>query len=119
MRVTLDLDHVSELETLKTYLRMKRMGRVEAELSARRKGPHLIVSGLPITFQESIELRRWLGDDTARIDFDEYLYEYKTKQVLFTKKGKDVVVPLDEKNFLCLPFCSRLPARKRKGGKRR
>jgi len=133
MRITIDLDLVSELETLKTYLRMKRMGRVEAELSARRKGPHFIVYGLPITLQQSIELRRWLGDDGARVDFDEYLYEHKTKQILFTsktrmlpikgnvlcKKKKDEVLPLDEGNILALPFCSRVPARKRKGGKRR
>jgi len=115
MRITVDLDYPSELQKLKTYLRMKNMGIVEVCESSGGNGFHMIISGLNLTLQEVIELRRWLGDDTGRIYFDELGYQFKPKQVLFTKKDKKHIQWLDEGNILALPFFSRIKSKKIEG----
>lgn len=109
MRVTVDLDNPSQLQLLKTYFNMKQLGEVEVCISSSGKGYHLIVSGLPLTFQKALELRRLLTDDNNRIWFDEYGHKNKPKQVLFTKKGKRKIEWIDEKAILALPFNSKVP----------
>jgi len=108
MRVTVDLDSPSELKLLATYFNMKGLnGNINVRRSAGGEGYHLIVRGLPITFETSLLLRRLFGDDQVRISFDEEDSE-KPKQVLYRKKGKKVITPLDERNILALPFFSKL-----------
>ena len=108
MRITVDLDYPSQLQLLKTYFNMKTMGIVEIAESSGGKGYHLIVSGLPLSFQQAIEIRRWLGDDQQRIKFDlQHKNQSKPKQILFTKKGKKRIRWLTEKNILALPFYSK------------
>ena len=88
---------------------MRTMGIVEVAESSGGKGYHLIVSGLPISFQQAIEIRRWLGDDQQRIKFDlQHKNQSKPKQILFTKKGKKRIKWLTEKHILALPFWSKV-----------
>lgn len=108
MRVTVDLDYPSQFQLLKTYFNMKQLGCVEICESSGGKGYHLIVNGLPITPQQSIELRRWLGDDQNRIHFDEHTHKHKPKQILFTKKENRKIRWIDEKNLTAQPFASKL-----------
>jgi len=114
MRVTIDLDEPSEFALLKAYFNIKALnGGAEARISASGEGYHFIVRGLPISFETSLRLRRLLGDDTTRIMFDEE-ESGKPKQVLYRKKGKRQVLPLDEKNILALPFFSKFIHKKRR-----
>lgn len=111
MRVTVDKDYVSEFERLKTYFNLRHIcrGRVTSiNISADDDGVHLIGYGLPISFEQSLELRRLLGDDPARIGFDESRIS-KPKQVLWTKKNKNRVRFMTKNDVLRLPFWSKVP----------
>jgi len=114
MRITVDLDCPSQFQLLKTYFNMRQMGIVEIAESSGGKGYHLIVSGLPLPFTKTLDIRLWLGDDAQRVKFDmQHLSQSKPKQILFTKKGKKHIRWIDEKTLLAKPFWSKLPALKR------
>ncbi|MHA1721775.1 MAG: hypothetical protein ACTSXW_01735 [Candidatus Baldrarchaeia archaeon] len=84
MRVTVDKDYPSDLELLKTYFNMKFFTGKEPEvrISKSGRGYHFIVRGLRISFETSLHLRRFLGDDETRVLLDEIGYG-KPRQVLF------------------------------------
>ncbi len=103
MRVTVDLDYPSRLKLLKAYYNMRQIGDVEINRSAGGKGFHLVAYQLPITFEQSIELRRLYGDDPIRIDFDER-YHLKPKQVLYTVKDGVPIEPITEPDLLNAPW---------------
>ncbi|MBA7593151.1 hypothetical protein ES703_00068 [subsurface metagenome] len=113
MRLTLDLDYVSELRFLMTYFNCKRLGEVEVERSPRGRGYHLIVRGLPPDHEAEYILRCLLGDDLNRVKFDQES-EYKPTKILFgTKWAMDGrrfdAQALDERNILALPWKSNPP----------
>jgi hypothetical protein len=91
MRVTLDLDSAGTEKFRRAFWTLYReTGRVpEVRVSAGGRGFHLIVRDLPITFEESLRLRKLCGDDPQRIRFDEESWRegwVKPKQILWRKK---------------------------------
>ena len=84
--------------------------RFEVCQSTGGYGYHFIAYGLNISQEQAIELRRWIGDDPNRIRFDENP-RGKPLQVLYTKRGEKRILPLDERDFLRLPWWSKNPKR--------
>jgi len=99
MRVTVDKDYPSDVELLKTYFNMKYfMGREpEVRVSKSGKGYHFIVRRLRISFETSLHLRQFFGDDETRVFLDEIGYG-KPRQVLFLP-----LLRLTHPNFLLDP----------------
>jgi len=101
MRVTVDKDNPTVLELMKTYFNMKYLFGKEPELRVSKSGGlnhHFVVRGLKISFLDSLNLRRFLGDDLNRIHLDE-IGVGKPRQVLF--------IPfeyLTHPDFLSMPF---------------
>ncbi|MEM2919009.1 MAG: hypothetical protein QXY62_05890 [Candidatus Altiarchaeota archaeon] len=86
MRVTLDLDSKSRIKLWYVCLKGRFLiGKPPDEIYKTRKGYHIIWSGLPITFEKSIELRKKLGDDKNRIRLD-LCGKKRLKNVLFDEK---------------------------------
>jgi len=99
MRVTVDKDYPSDVELLKTYYNMKYfMGKEpEVRVSKSGQGYHFIVRRLRISFETSLHLRRFFGDDGTRVFLDEIGYG-KPRQVLFLP-----LLRLTHPNFLLDP----------------
>jgi len=112
MRITLDLDRPSELKLLSAYFNLKRFGDVEVRKSAGGAGYHLIVRGVPITYEDSLRIRAMLRECPMRLRFDEEA-TYKPKQILWKAKvirGKRYEArQIDERTLLALPWASRVP----------
>ena len=108
----MDLDFPSELQRLSTYFNLKRFGDVEVRKSSTGKGNHMIVRGIPITYEDSLRIRAMLGECPNRLRFDSE-DNHKPKQILWCEKIVDgishYVQPLTERNILALPLCSRPP----------
>ena len=111
MRVTVDVDYPTELGLLKAYYNMKYLARggtaFDARISAHEDGIHMIVYGLPITFEQSLMLRELMVDDPVRRKFDEDP-QGKPTQVLYVKKGEHRTRPLFRNTLLAKPFWSKL-----------
>lgn len=88
MRVTVDVDGGS-LEALIKLLNIIHYTSMfptrKVEMYKTRRGYHIVVRDLPISFSESLLLRMTVGDDPERIWLDE-ICDDKPKQVLFTEK---------------------------------
>jgi len=124
MRVTVDLDWCSQLQLFKTYFNMRHIvGVDELRLSSSGHGYHLIKRGLPITYEQSLEIRAMLSECGTRLKFDGEK-NAKPKQILFTVKltspsdrlptieeileiQRQRVIP--ESKLLALPWFSRVP----------
>ncbi len=109
----MDKDYPSALDLLTTYFNLKQCGRpVEIRRSASGRGYHMIVRGLPISYEDSLRIRRTLGECKNRLRFDEEV-NHKPRQILWREKTIDgkryVIQPLTEEDILRLPFCSRPP----------
>jgi hypothetical protein len=85
MRITVDLDNVTEKKVRQIFRRCCKLINKTPEIYKTRKGYHLIVSGLPISFKQSLLLRRKLGDDFQRILFD-IECNSKPRQILWNEK---------------------------------
>jgi len=88
MRVTIDLDERNEEKLLKIIAYFVKNFKVfpEVRISSSGRGYHVVVRGLNISFEESIRLRKKLGDDAKRIEFD-LKTKFKPKQILFREKN--------------------------------
>lgn len=85
---------------------------MELRRSSSGQGYHLIARGLDITYEESLTIRRALGDCPTRLRFDEEM-NHKPKAILWRMKIIDGKVyniqVLTEEDLLRLPFQSRPP----------
>lgn len=124
VRLSLDLDGVSQLNLLKAYFNLRYFTRdIEVFFTSVENGKenyHIIAYDLPdLPFDKLCEFRAMYGDDIYRIYLDQRL-ESKPKQVLFYLRCK-----MDRKsgrwmlnqrtrilNILWEPWCSKLPAHK-------
>jgi len=91
MRVTVDLDGPGVERFRRAFWTLYReTGKVpEVRVSSGGKGFHLIVRGLPITFEESLRIRGLAGDDPMRMRFDRESWSEgwcKPRQILWGKK---------------------------------
>jgi len=124
VRITLDLDAVSQLRFLMAYFNLRRFtDKIEVYYTSSEDGKdhyHIVAYDLPdIPFDKLCEFRLALGDDFWRVWLDGQTYK-KPKQVLFTNRckwdRKDRRWVRGERlrilNVLWKPWCSRLPARK-------
>ena len=96
MRVTIDLDDTNGLELLKVFYNLRYTG-AEVEVYRTTRGYHIIAYGLPITQEQSLEIREILGDDRNRIRLDR-VADQKPKQILWTHKNlkpsrKQIYIP--------------------------
>ena len=98
MRVTVDLDLSSIKRLRKVFRRLCHLtGKAPVvRKSSFGKGYHLIVSGLDISYRESIKIRYKCGDDMKRIFFDTETVN-KPKQILWTSK-KVMLTRLEERS---------------------
>lgn len=89
MRVTIDIDErdLVRLGKIIAFFR-KNYGIIpEVRVSSSGRGFHVIAYGLDISYEESLKIRKMLGDDANRVMLDESIL--KPKQVLFSvKNGK-------------------------------
>jgi len=87
MRVTIDIDRKSRRRLRKVYRRLiKLTGKApKVYLSAFRKGYHLIVSDINISYKESLKMRLKCGDDVKRLYFDMEA-DGKPRQILWSRK---------------------------------
>ena len=85
MRVTVDLDTLDRDLLRKALWMCSRLGTVEVSVSSRRKGVHLVVSDLEMTYLQSAAFRRLIGDDGKRLQFD-LEAGLKPKQILWDEK---------------------------------
>jgi len=113
MRVTLDIDHDCEWKRLAQYFNMKHIcGVDEIRVSSSGRGLHLFKRGLPISYEDSLNIRAMLGECETRLRFDGE-NNRKPKQIAFQAKvidGKRCEArTIDERDLLALPFKSRLP----------
>lgn len=92
MRITVDLDEPSALEVIKAYYNLAYLARLtgaekpQIRISASGRGVHIKAHGFRLSDEDIEVIRRWLGDDEARIYFDRRRL-LKPKQVLFTEKN--------------------------------
>lgn len=112
MRITLDLDEPSELKLLKAYYNLRQFGNVEVRRSSSGRGYHMIVRGLPISYDASLLIRAMLGECKTRLRFDSEK-NMKPKQILWsaktTKGRRHEVRRIMERDLLAQPFFSRVP----------
>ena len=106
MKVTIDLDHPSELRKLRAYLMLRGLG---VRVYDTRRGVHLETGPIPITEEEAFRLRGLLGDCETRLDLDET--SFKVKHVLWNRKVVDGKRYGEEASGdpLSLPWFSRVP----------
>ena len=91
--LTIDLDFGEKEKFKKNNIkRVKRICRkimkhfgISPKIHITRKGYHILVNHLPISFQETLVWRYRLGDDIKRIQFD-MESKFKPKGILFTRK---------------------------------
>lgn len=110
MRITIDLDKKSDLR--KTLIKINSYFNKpmvdEIWLSSSKRGYHLIISHLNITFETSLFLRRIFNDDIKRIYIDTLRDKVgHATQVLFTSKGhkKSKLLYSKAKKINKLPIC--------------
>ena len=92
MRLSIDLDQVSQLNLLKTYFTLRRFtDKIELFVTSVENGKenyHITAIGLPdIPEKLQYEFRAALGDDPRRVWLDERLHK-KPEMVLFTRRVK-------------------------------
>jgi len=92
MRLSIDLDGVSQLNLLKTYFYLRRFtNKIEVFITSVENGKenyHISAYDLPdIPEKLQYELRAMLGDDPFRVWLDERLHK-KPEMVLFTRRVK-------------------------------
>lgn len=75
----------------------KEFGR-HPKIHKTRKGYHIFIGGLRMSFEESLEWRKKLSDDEKRIFFDTES-EFKPKQILFTRKDGHEVKEIKYKDL--------------------
>jgi len=128
VRLSLDLDGVSQLKLLTTYFNLARFtDKLELFVTSvenNRENYHINAYDLPpLEREKSYEFRASLGDDESRIWLDRRLYEFnKPQMVLFNRRVKWNRKSLRwETNYrwrllsiLWKPWISKLPARKPK-----
>jgi len=128
VRLSLDLDGVSQLRLLTTYFNLARFtDKLELFVTSvenNRENYHINAYDLPTLEREkSYEFRASLGDDESRIWLDRRLYEFnKPQMVLLNRRVKWNRKSLRwETNYrwrllsiLWKPWISKLPARKPK-----
>jgi hypothetical protein len=86
LRVSIDVDR--KCDAMSVLLRgMKRIGKApdEIRVSARGNGFHFIWLNACGSFEESVELRKFIGDDTKRVWID-VQSECKPRQILWNSK---------------------------------
>jgi len=101
VRITLDIDDRSVRNVKKVIKRVEKfLGKKPDEIYVTRKGFHLVIKGLKISFWESLVWRALLGDDPYRVIYD-MRCETKPKQILFSSKGgvETVRISLEELNY--------------------
>jgi hypothetical protein len=89
MRVTIDRDSLGWLDVVITVARgLWHIGRWPDKIvrSAGGHGRHYVWHDAAHSFQESVRLRRAIGDDARRINHDLLRKKKEFRQVLFTKK---------------------------------
>ena len=116
-RIGIDLDKVSRFTLLKTYFNARYFyPDVPIDVKATAHGVHIRIHKKN-SLQENINARRLLGDDSTRIFADEMRIRMGLPEwvdTLFNFKHKHGKTTREESmNILSLPFCSRLPCRKR------
>lgn len=91
LRITVDIDNKANLEySLKQgYKLLKRRPDVIRE-SPNKRGYHLIWYNVNCSEEEMFKFRKLIGDDPVRIKLDKKV-KLNFKQVLFTKKKKEVL----------------------------
>ena len=92
MRLSIDLDQVSQLNLLKAYFTLRSFtNKIEAFITSVENGKenyHITAIGLPdIPEKIQYEIRAALGDDEYRIWLDERLHK-KPEMVLFNRRVK-------------------------------
>ena len=92
MRLSIDLDQVSQLNLLKAYFTLRRFtDKIEAFITSVENGKenyHITAIGLPdIPEKNQYEIRAALFDDPYRVWLDERLHG-KPEMVLFTRRVK-------------------------------
>jgi hypothetical protein len=87
MRVTIDIDSNRAFDVLRSWFTLRAITGKDpiGRVSSSGTGAHILVSGLPISQQTAIVIRRVCGDDYARIAFDEES-RGKPLQILFDEK---------------------------------
>ena len=90
MRLSLDLDHVTEEEAMLTAESVFIVLGVMPDVWETRKGFHIETEDIGLTFEESLSLRFILGDDLIRIKCDLERYkEGRAVDFLFeTRRGR-------------------------------
>ena len=92
MRLSIDLDQVSQLNLLKAYFTLRRFtDKIEVFVTSVENGKenyHITAIDLPDVPEKSqYEIRSALGDDEYRVWLDERLHK-KPEMVLFTRRVK-------------------------------
>jgi len=121
MRLSIDLDGVSQLRLLMAYFTLKRYtDKVEVHFTSVENGRenyHISAYGLPdVSEQYQYELRAMLGDDEYRVWLDQRLHG-KPEMVLFSRRVKfNPKTQRWERRYRCRlssilwkPFWSRVP----------
>ena len=118
-RIGIDLDNMSQFTLLKTYFNARYFYRdYPIEVKATAHGVHIRIYKVH-SIEENLNARRLLGDDSTRLFVDEIRLRMGLDDWIDTlfnwkrKKGKTTREEKEEMNVLSLPFCSRLPCRKR------
>lgn len=90
MRLSLDLDHVTEEEAMLTAESVYMVIGVQPDVWETRKGFHLETDDIGLTFKEQIALRFVLGDDLVRIkrDLDRYKAGRATDFLFDVRRGR-------------------------------
>lgn len=93
MRLTLDIDGLKRNQLLYSIIKINQLfyhGIIdEIYMSSSKKGYHIIIYGLKITFEDCINFRKMLGDDRRRIYIDKIRdRQGHSTQVLFDYKGR-------------------------------
>ena len=113
-RITIDIDHPSRLQLLKTYFNAKAVFQ-NLEAKETGNGFHFRIHQFCPDIEKNLDVRRHLGDDPGRLCFDE------NRKVLlpnwvdtsFHAKLKGGKLTSEQScNVLSLPFTDRFPARK-------
>jgi len=90
MRLSLDLDHVTEEEAMLTAESVYMVVGVQPDVWETRKGYHIETEDIGLTFKEQIALRFVLGDDLVRIkcDLERYKAGRATDFLFDTRRGR-------------------------------
>jgi len=90
MRLSLDLDYVTEEEALLTAESVYVVIGVRPDVFQTSKGYHIETDDIGLTFNEQISLRFILGDDLLRIrrDLDRWKEDKATDFLFNTRRGK-------------------------------